>query len=76
MHFLGEPEQKMQKQFFDLLRIPGCFFMLLHCAVMKFGASSITAGLSDWITTQVSINYKELRRHLAPPSSNIVILIY
>ena len=52
--FVGETAQEKQKRFFDLFAIPGCFFMLMHCTVMKFGDSSITTGLSDWITTQVS----------------------
>ena len=55
--FIGEAAREKRKGFFDLFSIPGCFFMLMHCAIMKFGAGSITTGLSDWITTQVSIDY-------------------
>ena len=49
--------RKNQKGFFDLFAIPGCFFMLLHCTVMRFGSDSMIAGLSDWLTTQVDIKY-------------------
>ena len=53
-YFVVEVKIEEKKHFFDLLTIPGCFVMLMHCAAMKFLISSVDVSVSDWITTQVN----------------------
>ena len=54
LFFVVQVSVEEQKRFFDLLAIPGCFIMLLHCTMIKLVTASIVTGVSDWITTEVS----------------------
>ena len=50
---LEETTSKELKGFIDLLRIPDCVYMLLHCTVMKLCGSARSTGIGGWITSSV-----------------------
>ena len=53
--FSVESHQSKLKQFWDILKIPGCSLMIVYCAVVRAVGTGRSTGLSGWITSQVRL---------------------
>ena len=52
--FLETSDAKESERFFDLLKIPGCALILVHCVLMQVGESTAITGIGNWIISMVT----------------------
>ena len=45
--FLETSDAKESERFFDLLKIPGCALILVHCVLMQVGESTAITGIGN-----------------------------